>query len=435
MGGGKTYWLCMEAIKYCLMFPGNVVFMFREELSSFKITTLVTLLKFLDGMGMTVHNKTECYITFNNGSRIYYRGFAETRKENKEKKGSLECGAFMIDEAHEVGREDFLFMQSRLRWTLPNGKRPTYWGLLACNPADCWLKEDFVDADTRKFDYDFIRSLPSDNPELPEDYVENLRRNYPEAWVKRYLQGAWDAFGEGDIIIPAYMVKECVEKEITITGDISIACDVAVAEGEQADETVIYAGHGGKIIDERIYKGKDTDITGANVTNYYKKYRAKRAIIDDIGVGHGVSDFCTNIGLNVIRFIAGASSTNRQLYHNLKTEAWWNARKKFEAGEVSIPNDPILIRQLSGVKYETTGRYISVEKSLNTKKRHGWSPDRASAFIMLLWANRFASTIRSEYFRHLDNQEDVNFPEHRPIDRYGWGNYQRNPFAGLNSWN
>lgn len=441
VGGGKSYWLCMECIKYALMFPGNRIFMFREELSSFKITTLTTMLHFLEDSGLCTHNKSECFFKFTNGSVIYYRGFAETRTELKEKKGSLECGVFAIDEAHEVQRSNFLFLQSRLRWKLPNGKSPIYKGLLACNPAQCWLKEDFVDQNTRKFDYDFIRSLPSDNTELPDGYLDDLLRNFPEAWRKRYLEGDWDAFGEGDIIIPADMVKDCVEREITITGDISIACDVAVAEGEQADETVIYAGHGGRIIDQRIYKGKDTQITGANVTAFYKKYKAKRAIIDDIGVGHGVSDFCSNIGLNVVRFVAGAKSSNRQLYHNLKTEAWWSARKKFEAGEVCLPNDPILIRQLSAVKYETTGKYIACEKKIDTKKRLDWSPDRADALIMMLWANRFSSSIRSEYFRDLDKQDNVDFPETRPIDRYGWGNYKPSPFhelgmgGGFPQWN
>ena len=89
---------------------------------------------------------------------------------------SMELGWFAIDEASEIPKEQFLLFQSRLRRILPGGSRPSYFGILASNPEDCWLKDDFV-LGKGGGDYAYFPSLPKDNPYLPEDYVDRLREN------------------------------------------------------------------------------------------------------------------------------------------------------------------------------------------------------------------------------------------------------------------
>ena len=71
-------------------------------------------------------------------------------------------------------------------------------------------------------------------------------------------------------------------------------------------------------------------------------------------------------------------------YSGRITEAYFWVRKKVLAGKISIPDDPILIRQLTQRKYmikEKTGQPILVPK-LQHKSEFGESPDRADGFVM-----------------------------------------------------
>ena len=47
-------------------------------------------------------------------------------------------------------------------------------------------------------DHAFIQALPSDNPHLPSDYIDDMRKAHPGAWVDKYIEGSWDAL-EGQV--------------------------------------------------------------------------------------------------------------------------------------------------------------------------------------------------------------------------------------------
>lgn len=203
VGGGKSWALSAEGIRQSLLFPGNRGYMCRNEATAFKNTTLQTLLKLISEIEdvlhakiLKFHNLSNKEITFINGSRILY-GDAQ----DKERIKSLEVGWFCIDEASEVQEDSFDMLTSRLRWKLPDGTYPHFCGLLASNPEPGWLKQRFIvpfQMGEEIPDHAFIKALPTDNQELPEDYVAGLRRTKPEHWVKRYLEGSWDAV-EGQI--------------------------------------------------------------------------------------------------------------------------------------------------------------------------------------------------------------------------------------------
>lgn len=206
VGGGKTVALCAEALRLSLAFPGNRGFMCRHESTAFKNTTLTTLLKLIGEIEdltkskiMSNHHRTDKKIYLINGSSILYGSLGDAQDFERIK--SLEIGWFTIDEASETPHQNYQMLKSRLRWTLPDGTHPPYFGLLASNPEPGWVKDTFVTPQTLGeplFGHSFIQALPSDNPYLPSDYVTNLRRDNPASWVDRYLAGNWTAM-EGQI--------------------------------------------------------------------------------------------------------------------------------------------------------------------------------------------------------------------------------------------
>lgn len=194
MGGGKTVWLCAEAIKLSLKFPGNRGYMCRDKIVDFVRSTLVTFETLCPRELLRKHWRQDRILEFWNGSQILYGALGG--EEEIERIKSTEFGFVCIDEATETYREMFVLLASRLRWKLPDSSYPDYHILLASNPEPGWVKEDFVDR--RQDGYRFIPSLLRDNPHLPKDYIENLRKTFPKEMARRYLDGSWNVF-EGQI--------------------------------------------------------------------------------------------------------------------------------------------------------------------------------------------------------------------------------------------
>jgi phage terminase large subunit len=385
MGGGKSRWLCEEAKELSMQYPGNRGVMCRYHLSDFKNSTLKTLLECLPKELIANHNQAENVIKLINGSEILYMGLAE--QENISKLKSMELGWFAIDEASEIPKDNFLLFQSRLRRLLPKGGFPPFYGLLASNPDDCWLRDDFVMKGGGE-DYAFIPSLPRDNPFLPKDYEIQLRKNYPEDWVKRFLEGSWDELSGGSSFIQSDWVRMAINREIVFQDKPVIGCDVA-RFGD--DEIVIYHGKGHCLMGQDITSKKSTTETAGRIISLSTKIKSKMAAVDDAGVGGGVTDLLREAKIRTAAINGGESATDER-FANLKTQLLWHAREIFESGDVSILNDPILIRQLSATKYlhRSNGKIMAEPKD-EVKSRIGQSPDRADAFILMLWA---ASLVR-----------------------------------------
>lgn len=412
MGGGKTRWLCEEAKDLSLRFPGNRGVMCRWHLSDFKNSTLKTLLECLPPEIIHAHNWAEKTITLINGSEIIYMGMSE--EENVSKLKSMELGWFCIDEASEVPREVFLLFQSRLRRYLPNGEFPPFYGLLASNPADNWLKDDFVLSGGGS-DYAFVPSLPRDNPYLPPDYEKRLRKTYPEDWVKRFLEGSWDELAAGDNILQSDWIRMAVNREIVEEDKSVIAADIA-RFGD--DEIVIDYGQGNRLVEQEAFGKKSLMETVGRIVYKRKKYKARLLVIDDVGMGGGVTDRLRE-QKEYVKAVNGGETATDERFVNLKTQMWWHARDLFQAGNVSIINDPILIRQLGVAKHEyrSNGKIV-IETKEDIKKRLGRSPDRADTLILLLWgASHLRDAARDFRRTHKGDTKPL-------ISPYGWNYYQ-----------
>ena len=80
VGGGKSVWLVNEVLQLSLDYPGNVGYLCRHELASFRRSTLVTLENFLPSELVTQHHQGENFFRLVNGSIIYYGGLGDDQK-------------------------------------------------------------------------------------------------------------------------------------------------------------------------------------------------------------------------------------------------------------------------------------------------------------------------------------------------------------------
>jgi len=414
VGGGKSYWLCISAIHHALKYPGARVCLVRKHLSTFKNSTLVTLLGLIPeelknpNIGWS-HNQQDGKIILPNKSAIIYGGVGTP--EEVQKIGSTEFSLIGIDEAGEVDLEPFLFLSSRLRWILPNGTTPHYNILLASNPAHNWLKEYFIDSPRENFI--FIQALPKDNIEnLPADYIDNLRKIYPQEWVDKYLDGDWNALSGESVVIPYDYIKAAVNRDITLVDKPIIGVDPA---GTGGDETAIVFAKGNTILDINCNRNSDPMISCGRIARLYNKKHCLSGMIETDGMGEVFLSRLREMGLKLRGFKSGSKSSHPDQYYNLKTEAWFYARDQFEEGLVSIPDDARLINQLSSCKYEVrdSGGKLKIESKKDMKQKMGGSPDRADAVIVALWCSRFQRDPKRDFARRVVQKATRN-------NSYGW---------------
>jgi hypothetical protein len=228
-GGGKTRGIVELALDLCQDFPGSKILIGRKDFSDLRTTTQEQFDMHCPPALLYRKNDSEHWRELRlkewpEGvvSRVVFRELKDFMGL-----GSEEYMAILIDEAGEVPRKSALMLLSRLRWKLPpiimetrrtpetpwgrasdefpHGKPPKYVFMAASNPWPGWFEDWFV---KREMDEDLLRifsgaihfvpALPSDNPYLPPDYEARLRAIYPADWVKRLMDGRWDAF-EGQV--------------------------------------------------------------------------------------------------------------------------------------------------------------------------------------------------------------------------------------------
>lgn len=231
-------------------------------------------------------------------------------------------------------------------------------------------------------------------------------------WVQCFIHGEFPQQGADNLISLAWVLA-AREKELTKTRQRAIGVDVA-RFGD--DETVICLYDGGRVEILEVYTGQDTMMTAGHAKKAWDTYGCP-VVVDDIGVGGGVTDRLREQGVNVIPFTASERAQRYGNYNNTSTAAWWFLREAFRKGEISIPKDDKLTSQLIGRKYMVASDgQISLERKEECKKRGLKSPDRADALAMAHWAARW------------QDREDIK-PKPRPDDSryYNWRDQEPDP--------
>lgn len=403
-GGGKTHFLCSWiysaakalAIKFSLQKsdkPLHVGWIGRQQGTDFTATTLQTWYRIIpdDYVVRGATEKHPRHFLIEGRVAVDFGGL--DRREDINKFNSAEYAVIGIDQAEETTKDNVAVLQASRRLTI-NGNQLRYKGLYTANPANCWLKDDFIQ-DCVKYRR-FIQALPSDNPYLPDSYIEMLKDSFghrPEL-LEAYLYGSWDLADGVDQVIKAIWLEQAASftqiKFKTKTRKY-ITCDVA-RYGD--NETVAYYMEDTDVIDELIYGQRPTDYTVNRLTAWSTERDHCPVIVDEGGVGGGVVDFLAANGVNVIAANSAVKpeTTNPMYaYGNRRAEVWDYAARGFSKGDVEMHHkDPILRKQLCTPKYKyRNGRiYIEPKEEITKRLGRGQSPDRADAYVNGLYYGR-----------------------------------------------
>ncbi|MEJ8590338.1 phage terminase large subunit [Riemerella anatipestifer] len=390
MGGGKSWFLCAEAIKQAMKYNGNRLVIVRKELSVLRRTTLITFFSICPKEILKGFNQTTLEVTFVNGSILTFLDANISKDPLLQKIKGLEIGWFGIDEANEVSIEVYSLLKTRLRWILPNKQKPQYEGRLTSNPEACWLIPTFIQSTNK--DEVYIQSLTTDNYHEQSEYVITLKEAFKDNpnLLKKYLYADWSLVDTINQLIPSEAILKSAEIVNNNFAGISMGVDVA-RYGD--DRTVFIILKDGNI--ELIESYPQTAITEVitRIIQLINDYQIDPNYVgvDSVGVGAGVVDSLKQQGYEVIEIQGGAKPEETDYEeafkpYNLRSQMYYELRKDLINGEIGNLTNETLRLELQAIKYEIyADRTVKVVSKEAIKKLLGNSPDFADALVYANW--------------------------------------------------
>ena len=372
-----------------LKYPGSRGLVGRSKLKTLKDTTLNTFFEVSSKLGighMFDFNAQSNIIKFNNGSQIILKDlFLYPSDPNFDSLGSLELTYAFIDECNQITFKAWQVVKSRIRYKLNEFKLiPKILG--TCNPAKNWTYQYFFKAKKNKSIEDyrkFVQSLPTDNPNLPESYIQSLLQ-LDKISKERLYFGNWEYDNDPSCLIDFDSALDYFKNDHVIPGQKKyITADIA---RKGRDKTIIRVWAG--LVSIERHEMKVSKVTES--ANLIKMLSIKhqvpmsRTIADEDGVGGGVVDI-----LGCVGFVNNSRPLFGENYNNLKSQCSFGMSKLITDKKIrEICKSPEVMQavseemeQVKQANIDDDGKVSIIPK--DTVKEHlGRSPDEWDSIMM-----------------------------------------------------
>ena len=387
VGAAKTYLMSSLITIKCLQYEGIRVGLCRNELTTLKKTTVVTLIsEVFPNFGLVRdehynYNQIEGKITFYNGSEIVFQELRHIPSDpNYTRLGGLLLTFAVIDEAGETEAKGKEILQSRIgRWRNETYKiKPLL--VMTCNPSRNFLYEDFYMANkegTLPYYRKFVNATGLDNPYLSESYIENLKRTLTTSEVNRLLLGNWESQDSPDNLVSSDDILEMYDHSINVNNDDTryISADIAFKQ----DGCVLFVWEGNDVID--IIKVGKEEVVLDKIREVARDYDVQTRYIsyDSDGVGQFIRQYLRSAKA----IINNGKVLKGENYVNLKAQLYYKLGELIRDGKIKIKTNRYkkeLEGELLSIKRkvrDTSQSKMEINSKAEQKKILGKSPDFA----------------------------------------------------------
>ncbi len=406
LASGKSFGICALMVMKCLTHKGIRVGLARNELTTLKRTTVVSLFEVLNAWNLKpeenyTYNSSTGEFTFSNNSKIILLelSYQPSDPEYTRLGGQLLTWG-CVDEAGECDEKGKQIFQSRLgRWKNKEyGIKPILY--MTCNPSKNFLYRDFFQPNnegTLPTYRKFIQALLTDNPYNSEEYFENLKKTLSFSDKQRLIHGDWDYSNDPTALLEYEDITNIFTKDriegnpnYYISADIAFTSDAAVIMIWE-ELTLIQIIINPASIEETIKtKAKEFNVKSTNIA------------YDSDGVGKYLMNYIPNAKA----IVNNGKALNGENYQNLKTQMYFKLCELIKNNKVKIlvdlPHKDKIIEELSVIKHkpnETVGKLEIISKA-EVKRLIGRSPDFSDAM-----AYRMIFELKAKGF----NFEIINF--------------------------
>jgi hypothetical protein len=225
----------------------------------------------------------------------------------------------------------------------------------------------------------------------------------PEKFKQEYpctIEEAFESAGE-DVIIGSRLVRAAIGREVT---QVEAPVVWGVDPARFGDDRKTLAKRCGNVMLEPVKvllkdmpAGPQSDtqaLAGAVIKefrNTVSGWQPHYICVDTIGVGAGVADALRAAGLRrangaevvIIDVNVSEAPSSDDKFMHLRDELWWAVREWFHDRACRMSNDDDFVTEVAAVTYNyTAASRVKVEGKKEMKKRLGFSPDKADAFMI-----------------------------------------------------
>lgn len=439
-GGGKSAKIALKLIENCQIYPGSRWLLGRSKLKTLKETTLNTFFELSTKLGVNnqyFYNSQSGIIKWGNGSEILLKDlFLYPSDPNFDSLGSLEITGGFIDECNQVVYKAWQIVLSRCRYRLKDWDihgeptknmkvleydkdgNPIKWlnskgeetrGLIpklmgTCNPSKNWVYKQFYKPNkdgTIPSHRKFIQALPTDNPHLPQSYLDSLL-SLDKNSKQRLYYGNWEYDDDPATLIDQDSIYDYWNpNHIDRSGKKYLTIDVA----RKGKDKTVYRVWDGWLVINRYEIGKsglDRVVEKARELGKQHNIPLSRMVADEDGVGGGVVDF-----LGCKGFVNNSQPITNQEYQgknysNLKSQCSHLMAKKIvnrEVGEIChdqsvIDSTSEEMEQVKQKDIDKDGKFALVPKE-QVKELINRSPDDWDSIMMRFY---FELAPKMEFF-------------------------------------
>ena len=236
-----------------------------------------------------------------------------------------------------------------------------------------------------------------DSPRVSEAFVEEMKTRYGEdsnAYRIRVL-GEFP-LGDDDTIIPLHLAEAARMRDVTPSETTRPIWGLDVARFG-SDRTVLAKRRGPVINGVEAWKGLDLMATVGRVKAQYDglipSERPSEILVDVIGLGAGVHDRLSELGLPSRAVNVSEAPALGGTYNNLRTELVFRVRGWLEQRGSRLPDNAELIAEMTSIRYSfsSNGR-MKAEGKDDMRRRGLKSPDLADA-VFLTFAGDAATSL------------------------------------------
>ena len=397
-GGAKSWTGCVWLLFMAASYPKTRWYIARNRLKDLEDSVLVTWKKVCDSYGFHdyKYNGQKHFITLGNGSLV---NFLEIKFQPSdpmfEDLGSTEYTGGWIEEIGEVHQRGAAVLDSRTGRHLNTKYKIRKMSFYTCNPKKNWAKMDFYDKHkngTLEGYKCFMQALPKDNPFIPEEYLDSLRKlkDTEPSLYKRLYEGNWDYEDNPNQLTEDDMIEQIYQNTHVPYGKGYITADIARFG---SDKAVIGVWKGWRLVDVITFAISSTTDIQVAIQTLQHKYRISknRVVADEDGVGGGVVDNLRIKGfVNNSRAIREAGKDVQ--YRNLQIQCLYKLAEIVNDGMIQIDADLTfqqkkeIMEELQEIQSKNSdNRKLDCKTKSEIRDSIGRSPDWRDMMLMRVY--------------------------------------------------
>lgn len=392
---GKSYLWAFRVWMMAINYPWTRWFMWRKELTNLTKTTLASYYKLMEALWVPEYARGKMdwknnIINFQNGSQIYLLDLAYKPADPLYARlWSMEFTWGFVDESAEIAASAISILKTRIGRQMNKEYKLKPKILETFNPDKWHVYQDYYKPRKENAlpEYKaFIPSVATDNPYLPEDYIEQLKKS-DEITRQRLLYGNFDYDDTESKLFRTDEIMDMFTTLVDRTWTNYLSCDVA-RQGKDSTRIIVWDW----LVAIRCEKLQwaTTDVVAQRIKDLEYQYNVHRhnIVVDTDWLWVWVADqvrWCYQFH-NASRPIETESSWN---FWNLKTQCYYKLQELAEKRKIRLELDwtdrEDLVLELENIlvkNLDKDGKRLLESKEDMKKRLWNKSPDIADAIMM-----------------------------------------------------